>query len=118
MKYIRYDTYPESFISSIDCCRMTLAEFGLFNWLLMHSWCYSENPCHLPNDPETIVFLLRINREEFDKLWPKVKHKFKFTKDKKFFYNERLLGEYKSCLTRSKTYAANRLGKRKSNEEQ
>jgi len=97
---------------------MTLEQFGLFTWMLYHSWVFGERPCHLPNDPETIVFLLKINSESFDRCWPAVSKKWVETDDGKFIYNKRLLSEYEKCVGRSKTYSNNRLGKKKSIDKQ
>ena len=116
--YPRFDLYPLDFIGSIDCCKMTLEQFGLFTWMLYHSWVFGERPCHLPNDPETIVFLLRINSESFDRCWPVVSKKWVETEDGKFIYNKRLLSEYEKCVGRSKTYSDNRLGKKKTIDKQ
>lgn len=107
--YPAYPCYPQDFISSFKCQRMTLEEFGAFNWLLMQSWIFSDKPCHLPNDIEAIAWLLRSNCSAMQKIWEKIRDKFEITEDKKYIYNHRLLTEYNKLVNKSNIMRNNAL---------
>jgi hypothetical protein len=96
---------------------MSMEEFGIFNWMLMHSWVFSEKPCHLPNDPVKIAWLLRIDNQLIINCLTKYE-KWEKTGCGKYIYNPRLLSIYESLVDRSKIYAVNRLGKFKSAKKQ
>jgi hypothetical protein len=88
-----------------------MEDFGIFNWMLMHSWVFSEKPCHLPNDPKRIAWLLRIDYQLIINCLSKYK-KWVVTDDNQYIFNPRLLSIYKGLCDKSSVYSANRKGKK------
>lgn len=98
MKTPWYPRYPEAFISSTDCRMMTLAEFGLYNWLLDYSWHNESKPCFLENDSKKLARLVGQPLATYLKAWSGVQKKFLLWIDPRteveYFYNPRLYEEY------------------------
>lgn len=109
--YPEYPLFPQDFISSYTCASMSMEDFGIFNWMLMHSWVFSEKPCHLPNDPKRIAWLLRIDYQLIINCLSKYK-KWVVTDDNQYIFNPRLLSIYKGLCDKSSVYSANRKGKK------
>lgn len=110
--YPEYPTFVKDFLTSYSCKKMSMEEFGIFNWMLMHSWNYSEKPAHLPNDPEEIAWMIRIEKQLIINFLTKWK-KWEETECGQYIYNPKLLSIYNDLLNRSQVYANNRLGKGK-----
>lgn len=101
-----------------------MEEFGIFNWMLMHAWNFSEKPAHLPNNPEEIAWMIRIDKQMIINSLSKWK-KWVETEDKRYIYNPKQLSIYNGLLYKSNVLSNNRLGKkkqkknkRKTNEQQ
>ena len=110
--YPEYPCFVKDFLTSRKCKRMSMADFGIFNWMLMHAWNNTEHPAHLPNDIDDIAWELRIDKQLISDhilKWGK----WVETEDKKFLYNPKQLSLYESLLTKSQVLANNRLGKGK-----
>lgn len=113
--YPEFPLFPQDFISSFSCRRMSPDVFGFFCWFLMHSWIYAEKPCHLPNDPEKIesIFPKTFDLQLIINCLSTLKQNGKIieTDDKKYLYNLRLLEEYQKLINRSNIYSKNKKGK-------
>lgn len=119
MKAPAFQLYPQDFISSLDCQTMAPDEFGVYCWLLFHSWI-QEPQCYLPNDPEKLSKLLRINPRTFAKMWRNsLEKKFKISECGNFIYNDRLKKELEKQDGYRKKQAQNgaKGGRPKANEK-
>jgi uncharacterized protein YdaU (DUF1376 family) len=98
-----YRHVPRDFMSSPDVQIMTAEECGSYFFLLQNAWLGGAD-CTLPNDPERLARLARV--EIVSEL---VLSKFQKDKDGRL-YNGRLLGEWHDAVKRSKdaTKAANK----------
>jgi uncharacterized protein YdaU (DUF1376 family) len=90
-----YRQVPRDFMSSPDVEMMTAEEIGSYFLLLQKAWLLGEN-CTLPNEPERLAKLSRV-----EKVADIVLKKFLVDKDGRL-YNPRLLDEWKDALKRSK----------------
>lgn len=90
-----YRQEPQKFMSSPDVEMMTCEEIGSYFLLLQKAWLLGEN-CTLPNDPERLAKLSRI-----DKVSELVLSKFSLDKDGRL-YNPRLSMEWQEAVKRSK----------------
>ena len=108
--YPEYPCFPQDFISSFPCRKMGLEVFGFYNWFLMHSWVYSEKPCHLPTDISDLKIVFNVDEQLINNCITILFDLGKIlkTEDKKYYYNPRLLCEYKKLQKRSKIYSENR----------
>ncbi len=87
-----YRQVPRDFMSSPDVQLMTAEECGSFFFLLQWSWLSGEN-CSLPNDPERLAKLARVERVS-----EIVLNKFSLDKNGRLF-NERLSQEWQERRT-------------------
>jgi uncharacterized protein YdaU (DUF1376 family) len=90
-----YKQVPRDFMSSTDVLLMTAEEIGSFFLLLQCSWLAGAD-CTLPNDPEKLAKLARVER-----ISEIVLSKFSLDKQGRLF-NERLSQEWQEALRRSK----------------
>lgn len=111
--YPEYPCFPQDFISSFPCRKMSLEVFGFFNWFLMHSWVFSEKPCHLPTDMDDLKIIFSIDEQLLNNCVDRLLslNKIETTEDGKYYFNQRLLNEYLKLQKRSEIYKNNRLGK-------
>lgn len=81
---------------------MTLAEFGLYNWLLDHAWANESKPCFLENDQVKLSRLIGQPLRIYLKAWDGIQKKFKLWIDPRteveYFYSEWLYEEFNKRL--------------------
>lgn len=89
---------------------MSLAEFGLYNWLLDYSWHNESKPCFLENDAKKLARLIGQPLASYLKAWSGIQKKFELWIDPRteveYFYNRRLYEEYSKRLAIAEKQAA------------
>lgn len=110
--------YPGDFLRNQHVMMMTYEERGIYITLLSSEWLEGS----IPADLDLLSKLLRISRDEMERLWPAISPCFvtKSSKDKTGLINPRLEKERKKQRSYRKKQAENAkrgIEKRKSNKE-
>lgn len=93
--YPFFKWFPSDALGDEHYSGFTLAERGLFHLCLDYAWINDG----LPEDPEAVRRLLRIDRREFAKIWPAVEPEFPKVDGRR--RNGRQESERAECKTRS-----------------